>query len=87
MKSKTVKVSITQRDINKGERYDDVGCPIARALRRKGIKASVGSAGWTTKRTKVIKGWPGKFKEEIQGFIDDFDSGKKVKPFTFELKP
>lgn len=82
-----MKVSVTQDDIDHGERHCCERCPVARAIRRvigdmpvvevERDNVTIGPlGGWTyaTLPTRATK------------FIDRFDVGLKVAPFTFELK-
>lgn len=76
-----MKITVTQEDIDNGERGDECRCPIALALNRivPGGKVHSYSA-------ELPKG-----REEIPlpsaacYFVEKFDTGKPVQPFTFDL--
>lgn len=74
-------VEVTQEDIDNGQRAVPSACPIARAIRKNFM-------GATVNRTNVkLDGW-GKSTELPQiakNFVNDFDNGKPVRPFDFEL--
>ena len=77
-----MKVRVTARDIKRGMKGDIDNCPIALALRRhKGMEdAEVG--GLASVRRLAV----GSLPLEAVKFVGDFDAGKRVKPFEFELK-
>lgn len=76
-----LQISVTAADIAKGKPRDVRWCPIARAVRRLGKKKSVevcndiklGSARYS-------------ITDKASDFIDGFDEGVKVKPFSFVAK-
>lgn len=86
-----MKITVTQRDINKGCRSDDSNCPIARAVRRAFHykyrpsvfldifldKPGIGNALGCRIFTMPKK---------ARNFVSNFDFGLKVKPFSFEIK-
>jgi hypothetical protein len=81
-----VKVNVTQKHIDIGVPKDCKYCPIAFALRDLGFKHfDVGvisinifeSAYGDVKRINLPK--------NVGSFIQDFDAGREVKPFEFEL--
>ena len=84
-----LKINVTAKDIENGQKCSASCCPIALSLKRKGLfNSSVGSVGTTT--TSFIY-------EEIEyhrvplpltarQFIHAFDDGIPVKPFSFTLE-
>jgi hypothetical protein len=77
---KTVRIEVTQDDIDNGSACDVCACPIALACLRAGLKdVSVcdASLDWKEKiptPTVAVE------------FIFAFDSGRDVKPFSFEIE-
>lgn len=78
-------INVTQEDIEMGSPSLCYNCPIAWAAKRAiagsfaavdGIKMVIESE---EKRTRY---W---LPEEARKFVDDFDSGRPVKPFSFEV--
>lgn len=75
-----MKIQVTQEDISNGK-TNIYACPIALSLRREFPSAKVG----------VAITLDGSWKDAIQAppealkFMNDFDDGKSVKPFEFEL--
>lgn len=81
-----MRVTITRDDIRRGTRRSPFSCPIARALKREhGIIAGVGITSVET--LQPISKW--KLRAELslkaERFVNDFDEGKPVKPFTTVL--
>lgn len=79
---RTIRVNVTQRDIDRGEACDSGTCPVARAvLRVKGV-SFVAVAGEdisiNTRRCLLLP-------KKVSKFIERFDDGQPVKPFTFVL--
>ena len=81
---KTLTVHVTKTGIKRGEREDACNCPIARALRRAGLKNP------TIDGTFIEYGWSTQFRvrtpARARQFIRRFDARKPVEPFTFRLK-
>lgn len=87
-----MKIKVTRKLINKsikklgGKYCNDEYCPIALAIKEKTHKkvsvensyAYIGKR-WENKEYKL--------PNQAKKFIRDFDKDKKVKPFSFELKP
>lgn len=80
-----IKVEVTQADIDKGDRRNPCGCPIALAIARvfpashpycnaDGVEFS--PAG---DRTDIP------LPDEVVAWMDRYDAGLVVEPFTFEL--
>ena len=76
-------VEVTQEDIDHGFKSSNSHCPIGLALQRMGYKhVSVGKRiWWAADSPDFVSSTPA--PPEACKFIEDFDSGKKVKPFTF----
>lgn len=78
-------VSVTEEDIRRGKPLESCGCPIARALLRKGHRVRVhqrqviffSPAGEVSR----IAGLPSK----VTTWIEDFDTGGRVEAFSFAL--
>ena len=76
-------IKVTQEDINNGEKSSCTGCPIALALRRKFRAAKQVEVGtsmvniWYDEKLKQIK-----LPKSITTFIERFDDGCGVQPFT-----
>jgi hypothetical protein len=81
-----IRIKVTQEHINKGRRRACRQCPVALAI---------------VEQTEFPNPWVGdthvdlvtspespsyKLPAEVQRFIDNFDNGKPVKPFAFNLK-
>lgn len=79
-----MKISVTKADITKGEPDDCLSCPIALALKRKVTNVEVDSDNidfkWKGKKYCNIR-----LPLEAVDFIEQFDCGEQVKPFTFTL--
>jgi hypothetical protein len=76
-------INVTQDDIDKGEPCRAFCCPIALAIERqtKALPESVVVYRQITIGSKFIMDSP----PEVLNFIDKFDDGKNVEPFSFEL--
>ena len=74
------KIEITQEDIDRGMRGRSDFCPVALALRRKWPEAEMGCFACDLGNRLVL------VPELVSKFVEDFDSGKPVKPFTFEIE-
>lgn len=83
MAAKKLKIRVLARHIEHGKRGSE-SCPIALALRENGFKrAWVSSDSWS----KTSNGQERSLPKEAHKFINGYDSGKKVLPFTFEIDP
>lgn len=82
-----ITISVTEEDIRSGIRMCCFACPVAMAVSAR-IGAAFVAAGMSEikygKRPDKCKSF--KTPESVRKFIDDFDSGKKCAPFTFELR-
>lgn len=83
-----LKVNVTQEHIDKGERYNTGGCPIAWALRDAlpegccGINVHVRVAVWFDDAQVYHQAW---LPRPAQDFVVEFDNGYDISPFSFEL--
>lgn len=76
-----MKIEVTARDIEKGLPEDKCGCPVALAIRRAtGLEVSV----WCSMSVKVGREYID-LPDEAEDFINRFDQGEPVQPFTFDL--
>lgn len=76
-----MKIHVTREDIDLGERGSCLSCPIALAVKRQADIASV--------RVEVASIRVGSAKailpDEARRFVDHFDYGRDVHPFSFDL--
>lgn len=80
-----IKVSVTAEDIEKGQRMTADRCPIALAVHRiEGYENAAVYPGSGVVLDSKYAGCP--IPEEAKDFIIRFDTGDKVKPFTFEFE-
>lgn len=77
---KKILVNVTARDIENGEAGVCSMCPIALALKRKGLK------GWVLPVSVMVDGTYVVLPENASDFIEMFDNKKPVKPFKFWLE-
>ena len=81
-----MRIEISQEDINKGKQSDPEKCPIARAINRKKLRdVSVysDSITWRDQKNDLCEQ---DNTNKIRKFIDNFDHGIKVSPFSFNLR-
>lgn len=83
-----MKIEITQHDIDYGVQGECQLCPIARAVKRK-INGEVRVFGddisiFTTDIIRRYRYY--KLPQKAKDFMQRFDDGKKVRPFTFEAR-
>ena len=79
--TKRVKIAVTAEDICNGKPTLSTGCPIALAVRRRGINATVWEEHIYSNEYDHIKVRP--LPRSAQRFIVRFDHDKPVKPFNF----
>lgn len=80
-KVKTIVVEVTQADINFGIRMSSCDCPVAMAIQRKTRMPIRVGANLIT--------WPScnvQHPPAVRQFITQFDRGKFVEPFSFDLE-
>lgn len=93
-----MRISVTKKDITVGMRNACTQCPVALAVLRgaKAQNASVRYGGWGGNGTGLVIIWAKESKDgvlwlrgdaskEVTQFVWDFDHGKKVEPFSFNL--
>jgi hypothetical protein len=94
---KTIKIEVTQRDIDRGVVEDCFLCPVALATRRavgRGISTVAVKSGGRVEidRVRQRKGgdtWEDAYynsPKKVTHFIDTFDRKQPVNPFTATLK-
>lgn len=82
-------VHVIEDDIKNGVKKSGTRCPIARACRAAGIeRPEVGNSMILFGRRDSRGLKPGRFNntKKIERFIRDFDDGKHVRPFSFEIR-
>ena len=85
-----MKIRVSRDDIRKGKVGDGCNCPVARALKRQtpfrrvnvGSEIQLGSTGIEDILDPAISV---DSPRKVGRFIEAFDEGKPVKPFTFNL--
>lgn len=85
----TVTVNVTQEDIDRGKPMDPSLCPVMYGVWRAGLHPKIYAVG-----RSGFFGQHHDFKNPpliapvaaVREFIDRFDDGKKVKPFSFEIE-
>lgn len=81
-----IKIDVTQEDIDSGLRGSCHDCPVARAIL--GVLAPLNVVLVGTTYISLEKPgcrWTGRSTKKISKFIQQFDSGILVKPFSFSL--
>lgn len=87
-------VNVTQECINKGLKESAQSCPIALAIQNALLLDNVVIAGGTIEVSDEIEfttlkptfcDWIAKLPGSAVYFVDEFDRGEKVDPFTFEI--
>lgn len=76
-----MKVHVTPKHINQGSKFNCESCPVALAL-REATKKWVRVYGSQLNVGHIIYKTP----DIVISFLTDFDSGRDVKPFSFELE-
>ena len=90
MKTKLIKV--TKTNIKNGLTGDCHNCPVALAVRREfrlkehQVDVSGGLINFCVKKSVGYEYQDFEHPKEVAEFIDKFDSGEKVKPFSFVMK-
>ena len=86
MKTKTVTINVTQRDIDKGCRGHGGNCPIALAIFRR-LSKGVVSVGWERTRFELPKGLLifSENPKTARQFVEEFDACNPVSPFRFDI--
>jgi len=84
-----MKIKITQEDIDNGRRAGPAACPLALALRRRGVLALVFSTYWRYPSGRradgsiEIREFP--LNDKAKAWLFLFDARQTVKPVTLEL--
>ncbi len=82
---KTIKIIVTKTDIQKGKRDTSNLCPVAKAIRRcaglYGIDVYGDELGFGIALRRLVD-----LPKKVSKFVERFDFGKPVKPFSFTLK-
>ena len=74
-------ITVTAEEIKRGNRQDCFKCPVARATSRATSKSA-----WVGYFTMGLDGRKArKLPKKVASFVSRFDSGKPVKPFSFEI--
>lgn len=84
----TITVNVTQADIDRGKPMDPHLCPIMYGIWSAGLHPkiySVGRAGFYAQYHKDFETLA-PLTADARHFLDAFDDGNKVKPFTFEIE-
>jgi hypothetical protein len=82
-----VRIEVTAEDVRAGARSDSGGCPVALALRRAtGGQWWVGGRGLRPYFPAPPHGDVVDAPPQVARFVDDYDSGLPVSPFSFELE-
>ncbi len=82
----TITIKVLPKDIKNGVRGDSNNCAIALTLKRMFPESSQIRVNGTFATFRQPKDYYSKYislPPIAQTFIDDFDNGKEVKPFTF----
>jgi len=74
-------IEVTQKDIDNGIRCDIGNCPIALAMTRRFNKRVTIGQSYTLCNDKVVS-----LPFDARTFILEFDDGKIVQPFTFNIR-
>jgi hypothetical protein len=81
--TKPVKVIVTEHDIKKGVPGDEDSCPIALALKRRFRRDDITVGDYTI----IIDGYVMKHLAVTDRFVEAFDEGGFVRPFSFVINP
>ncbi len=80
-------ISVTQDDIDKGEKFSVCGCPTARAIARHLGLSNAMSKQIMISRTEIKIGRATYVSRPVvRHFTFDFDVGNPVVPFSFDLE-
>lgn len=77
-------IDVTEEDISKGQKGVADCCPIALAMRRKGL-CSIGVTAAFIVYFAGIKPKQYDTPNKVHSFIFDFDNDRPVQPFAFQL--
>ncbi len=79
-----MQIRVTRKHIKRGKPNESVNCPVALAVAEKSHKRALVDQIDIVYRAGPNKWYIGKTPDIAAAFIEDFDIGKQVKPFTFE---
>lgn len=79
-------IEVTQRDINLGYAKQAMNCPIARACNRHKQFNKASCYDFIENRSNSRLLWRVEMPIKAFQFIQAFDTGKLVKPFSFDLE-
>lgn len=81
------KIEVTQECIDKGEARNGLSCPVAIALINQGFIHVTVSPFWVIGKHKItdLKHFQVHTPLVVLKFMNEFDTNKPVKPFTFEI--
>lgn len=83
---KTITVSVTQEDIEKGRRKEARSCPIALAARRAFKERPLAVDGWSIVLHADREDEQSlRLPRDAERRLDAFDEGDPMEPFTFEV--
>jgi len=86
--SKILTIDVTLEDIRHGVREDGGKCPIARAVRRVTGRVNVQVESSSVEIDSVkFRPTTSQGKIDMESFVNAFDAGITVTPFTLELEP
>lgn len=78
-----MKIVVTQNDIERGTRYRACACPVALAIKRRTSRECEVAGRYMIFRSDINTKYD--LPTPVRKFVVDFDTGKPVKPFSFEL--
>ena len=80
-----MKINVTNEDIERGQQSDPHACAVARAMGRAGLDhfGVMGSSVMVADPSGNLVS--SLLPPKVRAWISDFDAGKLVTPFTFEL--
>lgn len=86
LKKQWVKIEVTKKDIKHGRKGQARFCPVARAMKRLTLhkKVWVGGASVSYRVRGSMQG--AKLPRAARAFIERFDRGQTVKPFSFSVR-
>lgn len=79
-----MRVRVEHWDIINGRRTAPDHCPVALAVRRQSGRSKIAVSSYSVDLLDGMK--DAELPPEARQFVRDFDSGRPVKPFSFELE-
>lgn len=80
---KTITVEVTAEDIANGVKGKCTSCPVARALSRAAGEPWSVAFDYATRERDCARAW---LTPKCRTFIEDFDCGEPVAPFSFTIE-